>query len=54
MIYRITIKANNVHTLFDFSDPVNATNFMVTAFKHASNESDDIPFITMTIVEEDF
>jgi len=54
MIYRITITANNVNARFDFADPVNAVNFMTAAYKHASDASDDIPTITMTIVEEDF
>ncbi len=54
MTYRITITANNVRTCFDFADPVNAVNFMTAAHKHASNASDDIPTITMTIIEEDF
>ena len=54
MIYRVTITANNVRTCFDFADPVNAVYFMTAAHKHASNASDDIPTITMTIIEEDF
>lgn len=54
MIYRVTITANNVNARFDFADPVNAVNFMTTAFKHKSEESDDYPIITMNIVEEDF
>lgn len=54
MIYRVIISANNVKAVFDFADPVNATNFMTTAFKHESNASDDKLIISMTIEEEDF
>ena len=54
MTYRINITANNVRTCFEFVDPVKAMDFMTAAYKHASDASDDIPTITMTIIEEDF
>lgn len=53
MIYRISIMANNISTVYDFSDPVKAVDFMVTAHKHFnSSESDDLATITMTIVSD--
>lgn len=52
MIYRVCISANNVKTMFDFSDPVNAINWMTSAYQHFSVESDDLAIITMTIEEK--
>lgn len=54
MIYRVTMEANNVKSMFDFTDATTAINFMSIAVKSYSPESDDLVSVTMSIVEEDF